>query len=287
MPKKHNAIWPNIITAFSLACGLFVIFKTNMTEPGTATYSEVLFSVSILLFAALLDMFDGAVARIMKVESDFGGMFDSLADAVSFGVAPSVVILKTFSFAPHTAIHFFLMTGAIIYSICGVLRLVRFTVTRQKIQGNEEEIATARCNFTGLPITAAASISICTMLFLMSNDVEHWFAITDTTRAIIAIAVFFILGYFMISRWKFLSFKSLRIEIGSFKGVLFIAFATALILLGAIHHIALVLFVLSWGYLITAWVLSIARLIAGKRLKALDEFDPEPDDEDEEIHIHE
>jgi len=279
MPMKHPAIWPNIITAFALSFGLFVIFKVNMVEPGTASYPTILVAVSILLFAAFLDLFDGAVARMMKVESNFGGVFDSLADTVSFGVAPSVIILKALSVEPQTAIHFFLMTGAIIYSICGVLRLVRHTVSSHEIGGDAEKMALAKSHFTGLPITAAAIISSCTTLFLMSEDCKRFYDITDDERVIAAIVVFFLLGYFMVSRWKFLSLKTLRMRIGSFQSVLFTAFAAACILIGAINHFALLLFALSWGYLIVAWTLSIARFISGKRLKALEDFDPEPEDE--------
>ena len=280
MPMKHPAIWPNMITAFALSFGLFVIFKVNMVEPGTASYPTILVAVSILLFAAFLDLLDGAVARMMKVESSFGGVFDALADTVSFGVAPSVIILKALSVEPNTPIHFFLMTGAIIYSICGVLRLVRHTVTSYQIQGDEEKMLSAKTHFTGLPIPAAAIISSCTTLFLMSDDCKRFYDISDDQRAIVAIVVFFLIGYFMISRWKFLSLKTLRIRIGTFQSVLFTAFAAACILLGAINHFALLLFALSWGYLIVAWTLSIVRFISGKRLKALEEFDPEPDDEE-------
>ena len=81
-------IIPNIITAFALACGLFVIFKVNMLEPGSGNYQVLHTSILLLLLAAFADVMDGALARAMHAESEFGFIFYSLADAVSFGFAP-------------------------------------------------------------------------------------------------------------------------------------------------------------------------------------------------------
>src|SRR5882762_4168659 len=107
---KRKAIVPNVFTAFSLSCGLFVIFKMNMLQPGTVSYQTILISVCILLLAAVLDFMDGAIARAMKAESEFGGVFDSMADAITFGVAPCALILKTLSVQPGTLLSFALTT---------------------------------------------------------------------------------------------------------------------------------------------------------------------------------
>src|SRR5579862_4673890 len=119
---------PNIITAFGLACGLFVIFKINMVEPGSGLFHVLYISVLLLLVAAFADLLDGAIARAFRAESEFGVIFDSLADAISFGVAPSVLLLKTLSLEPGTGLSFLAVLGAMLYSICGILRLVRFNV---------------------------------------------------------------------------------------------------------------------------------------------------------------
>ena len=74
---------PQYITAFGLACGLFVIFKINMVEPGSGIYTVLNTSALLLLVAAFADLLDGAVARAFHAESEFGVMFDSLADAIS------------------------------------------------------------------------------------------------------------------------------------------------------------------------------------------------------------
>lgn len=278
---KHPAILPNIVTAFSLSCGLFVIFKMSMVAPGAVTYDTALVGVLILILAAFLDLLDGAIARAMKVESDFGGFFDSLSDAVTFGVAPAVLVLKTLSAEPKTLTAFFLMTGAVIYSISGVLRLVRFTVSKQKVSLDTEEAKKANANFTGFPIPAGAMLTVATTLFLMSEDGKSLYMTTDFERTVIATVVFFIVGYFMISRWKFPSLKTLHVRVGSFQAVMLTAFATAAILIGVVHHFALALFVVSWAYLIVSWILSVVRVISGRRLKVLEDFEPEPDNDDE------
>src|SRR5579883_1258770 len=98
---------PNIITAFGLAIGLFVIFKTNMIAPGLSSYEILYISAFLILLAAFADVLDGAVARIIHAESEFGFMFDSLADAISFGVAPSVLFLKNLSLEQGTGLSFY------------------------------------------------------------------------------------------------------------------------------------------------------------------------------------
>ncbi len=99
---KKVYLLPNVITAFGLSCGLFVIFKLNMTPLGGATTEVLTQTAGILLLAVFADLLDGGIARAMKAESDFGGFFDSLADAITFGVAPSVIVLKSFSMEPGT-----------------------------------------------------------------------------------------------------------------------------------------------------------------------------------------
>lgn len=282
MDMKRTFILPNIITAFSLSCGLFVIFKMSMIAPGQVTYQNVLMAVAILLLSAFLDLLDGALARAMKVESEFGGVFDSLSDSVSFGVAPAVVILKTLSVDTNTMLFFFLTLGAMIYAISGVLRLVRFTVTKRNVNATEEEKASAKANFTGLPIPAAASVALSTTLFLVSDEAKMLHQFTDNERTLVATIVFFIIGYFMISRWKFPSLKTLRVRVGSFQVVLLTAFAAAVILISAVHNFPALFFGISWGYLIIAWGLSLARIVSGRRLQALEDFEPELEDESED-----
>lgn len=273
---KRSVILPNLVTAFSLSCGLFVIFKMLLLPVGMVAYEQVLAAVLVLILAAFLDLLDGAIARAMKVESEFGKVFDSLADAVSFGVAPSVVVLKTLAIEPKNFIFFFLLTGAMIYSISGVLRLVRYTVTKK----SDDDLAN-NANFTGLPIPASAVLAISTTLFLMTPEAQSIYPFGLTERVWIATIVFFILGYFMISRWKFPSLKSLHLRVSFFQIVVITAFVASAVLFVAMQHFAALLAGVSWAYLIIAWILSLIRVIGGKKLNALQDFEPENESEDD------
>ncbi len=281
--KKKIYILPNIITAFGLSCGLFVIFKMNMTPIGEATPQVLTATAGILLLAAFADLLDGAVARAIKAESEFGSLFDSLADAISFGVAPSVIILKSLSVTPGTELSFWLTTAAIIFSLCGVLRLVRFNLSATEAKSNQKLTIAHKKNFTGLPIPAAAAAAVSINLFFFSEDLPAQWALSDMTRAWLLSAVLIVLGYCMISRWKFPSVKSLEMTVQSFSVVFLTVVSAVLIFYGILHRFALVFAILSWGYICIALILSMIRLIAGKKSKTLEDFEPDSDEIEDEF----
>lgn len=275
---KRVYLVPNIITAFSLACGLFVIFKVNMIEPGAGDYEVVYASALLLLVAAIADFLDGAVARVFHAESEFGSAFDSLADAISFGVAPSVLLLKTLSLEQGTFLSFFATTGAMIYSLCGVLRLVRFNVKKAEAKGNEELQKAQKKHFTGLPIPAGAAAAVSANLFFLSPFVRRWIDLSVIDRAGLLAAVMIVLGYLMVCRLKFPSLKSLHFPIPSFRWVFFAGVLAVFVLYGILYFFPLILLFVAWGYIVAALILTLIRLIAGKKSKTLEEFEPEPDD---------
>lgn len=256
-----------------------------MIAPGEVTPQALIEAAAILILAAFADLLDGAIARAMKAQSEFGGLFDSLADAITFGVAPSVIVLKSLSIIPGTELSFFLTTGAMVYTVCGVLRLVRFNITNRTLPATELKTVPdeKNKNFTGLPIPAAASAVVSGNLFLASNEFKNLITISEIARAWILFFMLIVIGYFMISRWKFPSLKNLHIRVASFQVVLFTVIAAVFIIVGLLTQFAAVFFFLSWAYLIVAWVLSLARLIAGKKTKTLEDYEPEPDDDEEEI----
>lgn len=277
---KKVQLLPNVITAFALSCGLFVIFKMNMISNGEANLQVLTATAGILLMAAFADLLDGAVARAMKAESEFGGLFDSLADAITFGVGPSVIILKSLSIEPGTEYSFLLTTAAMVYTVCGVLRLVRFNVMSNQAKGDQAQIDANKKNFTGLPIPAGAVAAVSLNLFLISNEFRSFLSISESTREWILFFALIILGYFMISRWKFPSLKNLHIRVKSFQVVFLTVLTAVMIFYGVLNHFPVVFFVISWAYLFIAAILSIIRLISGKKSKTLEDFEPEPDDLD-------
>jgi CDP-diacylglycerol--serine O-phosphatidyltransferase len=279
---KKVTLLPNIITAFGLTCGLFVIFRMNMIGVGDVDERVLMATAGILILAAFADLLDGAIARVMKAESEFGGLFDSLADAITFGVAPSVVILKTLSIEPGTEISFLITLAAMVYTVCGVLRLIRFNVTNRQIKENEELLAASQKNFTGLPIPAAASCAVSLNLFLASPDLTNFVTIKPAFQMWVLFFALLFIGYLMVSRWRFPSLKTLRVRVGSFKVIFLTVVSAVFIFYGILHHFALVFFTISWMYLVASCVLSLIRVTTGKRSKTLEDFEPSPEiDEDD------
>lgn len=278
---KKIALLPNVVTAFGLSCGLFVIFKMNMIGIGEVNTQILTAVTGILLLAAFADLLDGAIARAIKAESDFGGVFDSLADAISFGVAPSVIILKSLSVLPGTKLSFLATIAAIIFSLCGVLRLVRFNVTALEARGNTDLVKLQKKHFTGLPIPAAAASAVSLNLFIFSENFQSVSNLSIEAETWILSLALILLGYCMISRWKFPSVKTLEIRVASFRVVFLTVLAAVLIFYGILHYFSLMFMVLSWSYIVIAWTLAFIRLLAGRKSKTLEEFEPESDDLEE------
>jgi Phosphatidylserine synthase len=281
---KRVPLLPNLITAFGLSCGLFAIFRIAVAPQAEITEPFLLSITTLLLVAAFADVLDGAVARAMKVESAFGGLFDSLADAISFGVAPSVIVLKSFPTDFDSGYAFGLSLAALIFSVSGVLRLVRFNLLADEAKHNSALSAAHKTHFTGLPIPAAASAIISLNFWLHSSELHYFWKPTAFVQFWILFFALFLLGYFMISRWKFLSVKSLRVPVQSFELVFVMAVGAVLLFWGIFNFFPTVFLVVSWGYLIVAWSFALVRLIAGKRASSLEGFEPESGSFLEELH---
>ncbi len=252
-----------------------MIFKTSLTDPSGDLFSLIQAAAILLLIAAVADLADGTVARLIKAESEFGGQFDSLSDAVTFGVAPPIVMIKSLSGDLGRVLTFFVIIAAMIYALCGILRLVRYNVqARIKLEEKGEK---KPVHFTGLPIPAAAAASLSAALILLSPSLSGMFSLSLQTRAWIMIVAFILLGYFMVSRWKFPSVKALHFRIPSFYLVFVIGVIAVLFLYGILEFFPIAFFVISWLYLLIAWTLSITRLILGKKTETLADFEPEED----------
>lgn len=281
---KKIALLPNVITAFGLSCGLFVIFKMNMINVGEVDAHILMVATGFLLLAAFADLLDGAIARAIKAESVFGGFFDSLADAISFGVAPSMIVLKSLSVEAGTQLSFLAMLAAMIFSLCGVLRLVRFSVTAIAAKEDAELALAHKKHFTGLPIPWAAASAVSLNLFLFSDEFLSIISISETLRTWILSAALILLGYCMISRWKFPSVKALEMRVASFQTLFLTVLAAVFIFYGILHYFPFIFLVITWSYVFIAWTLAIIRKIAGRKSKTLEEFEPEPDDLEDDFH---
>src|SRR6266851_10402432 len=83
---------PNLLTAGNLFCGFVALTKIVEADISTGNFQQIKVALGFILLACIFDLFDGRVARMGGVESPFGREFDSLADLISFGVAPAFLV---------------------------------------------------------------------------------------------------------------------------------------------------------------------------------------------------
>ena len=146
---------PNLFTATNLACGFFAltwIFKYQEGED----FEPIKTAIRLILAAFAADLLDGRVARLAHKESRFGREFDSLADIVSFGVAPAFLIYRIVlqEFESGWII-------AAIYLVCGGIRLARFNVLSTQAGNSDGR------EFVGFPIPSAAALVVSVTMLIM------------------------------------------------------------------------------------------------------------------------
>jgi len=194
---------PNLLTAGNLFCGFVALTKIVEADPmSDAYYGQIKLALAFILLACIFDLFDGRVARWGGAESPFGREFDSLADLISFGVAPAFLVHRIVLrdvFVQHPELGWFV---ASIYLICGAFRLARFNVLSMQPGGSGKE-------FVGFPIPSAAALVASLTLFIM------WVEEKDFTkgrwRYLLPVLMLF-LSWMMVSRVRYPSFKSLNLR---------------------------------------------------------------------------
>lgn len=199
---KMVYLLPNLMTAGNLVCGFMAvlqIFEGTILRETEASNWMVHYERSLffILAAFIFDMLDGRVARLGGQESPFGREFDSLADIVSFGVAPALLVFKIVLYELPEKTGWII---ASVYLLCGAMRLARFNVlASQPNPGGLKE-------FTGFPIPAAAGlIASITLLLLSVYDAEK--SIGPWKWLLAGLMIF--LSWMMFSKVKYPSFKAL------------------------------------------------------------------------------
>ncbi len=264
---KQNFILPNIITAFGLSCGLFVIFRVSISSTESGLQVMLFNSVLLILLAAFADLLDGAIARITNTESYFGSMFDALSDTVSFGVAPAVLFLKTLPLSIDPKFVFFATIAAMLFTISGILRLVRFNVHTQEIKANRNDDGAFNKSFIGLPIPAAAIAVISLNLFLHSGPFGDKIFSSISVKYTTTSAFMIIIGYLMISKYKFPSLKALHLKVPTLNMILLTVVVAIFVLYGILYYFNTFLFVCSMGYIVVSSALNGIKKIASIRAK--------------------
>jgi CDP-diacylglycerol--serine O-phosphatidyltransferase len=194
---------PNLLTAGNLFCGFVALTKIVEADEANENYvSQIYLALIFILLACIFDLLDGRVARLGGADSPFGREFDSLADLISFGVAPAFLVHRIVLrdvFVQHPEIGWFI---ASIYLICGAFRLARFNVLSAQPDGGGKD-------FIGFPIPSAAALVASLTLFMMWWD-EKDFAV-GYLRYVLPVLLLF-LSWMMVSRVRYPSFKSLDLR---------------------------------------------------------------------------
>lgn len=197
---------PNSFTALSLLLGLGSIVTTQV--------GDLEFAAWLIVWCGLLDTMDGVAARLLKATSSFGAEFDSMADLVSFGVAPGILVFNTGLQVAGVELEsgqfWVLLVACGIFVLAGAMRLARFNLGTGKPRTGW---------FTGIPITVAGGGLISSMVLVL---IRH-----EDVSAVLPLHLYlpilmFVLAILMVSRLKFpkaVVRKSLIINIFQFSNI--------------------------------------------------------------------
>ena len=195
--RKTFFILPNLFTLASVFCGLFAVTVVCDNHTIDGLYQAAI----AICFALFFDLTDGRVARLTKTQSSLGLQLDSLADVISFGLAPALMVYRwgLSGFGRLGLFISFLFCGA------AALRLARFNVLMLRAESEEPGRKPGKF-IVGLPVPVAASVLV--SIVILNHQLAGSFV--DVGQASLALLVA-VLSYLMVSRIRFRSFKDLKI----------------------------------------------------------------------------
>ena len=214
MKKAHLIyILPNLFTASSIFVGVISIVEASKEHFILASW--------LVLLALVFDGLDGRIARMTNTTSQFGVEFDSLADIISFGIAPAMLL---YFFVGHTYGRFGILVSAL-YVIFGAIRLARFNISTAKTDPNV---------FIGLPIpTAAVFVSMWVLLF-------HKYTLEAYSIALLFLALG--VAVLMVSNFRYPSFKKIQLDKPMvFKTMILLVLVASLLYLYSAEGFALII----------------------------------------------
>jgi CDP-diacylglycerol--serine O-phosphatidyltransferase len=206
--SKGMYIIPSLFTTGNMAAGFYAILE--VVHASAATYWHLDNAAKAIGFAVLFDGFDGFVARMTNTTSDFGKELDSLADVITFGVAPAM-LAWTWGF--HLMQQGVALTewnikltqvGAIacfLFLMAGASRLARFNITTNPEPSNPGR--PGKKYFVGMPIPAGAGVIAAVVHFQSGAPLDSWYTSISWLAMVAAV------GYLMVSTWRFYSFKGI------------------------------------------------------------------------------
>lgn len=223
-----SKIIPNLVTMMALIAGITSLQK--------AINNDFEGAVLMLLAAALFDVLDGALARALKAQSEFGAQLDSLSDFLAFGIAPAVILYEwTLSDAGKLC-----WIASVVFPVAGALRLARFNVIAKQAQDTP---IWKKKYFVGVPIPAGAALCLLPIYiwFLSPSTFE---ALSFATPLVAVWAIF--VAMLMVSRIPTMSIKYMKLPSRMAVPVMGVL---ALIVAALLHAPWVTLSLLSLGYL--------------------------------------
>lgn len=220
---------PTLFTVGTLFCGYYCIMKTvqaislppEAADLAARYYDNAAKAIGIAVFT---DGVDGRIARATGATSEFGKEIDSLADCITFGVAPAALAFAWGIRTPELhktlwlsdvlpAIGYFI---AFLFLTCGAARLARFNVQKDPVPTNPGR--PGRRYFVGLPIPSAAGMLAAVVHFRGGSPIENWWP-----SGVLWVALIGLLAFLMVSTWRYSSFKDLNLMRKPSLGVIFLA----------------------------------------------------------------
>jgi CDP-diacylglycerol---serine O-phosphatidyltransferase len=254
--RKGMYILPSLFTTGNMAAGFYAIVQV-LYYTITNAYWHLDHSAIAIGFAVLFDGLDGRIARITGTSSDFGRELDSLADVITFGVAPAMLAWAWgFHGVPPVRLtpwHIKLtQLGGIscfLFLMAGASRLARFNITSNPQPSNPGR--PGKKYFVGMPIPAGAGVIAAVVHFQEGEPISSWYT------AVTWIAMVSAVGYLMVSTWRFYSFKD--IDFGSrhpFRLIILLAALVAVVAAfsGPVLFAAAILYMISGVFWRLQWI---------------------------------
>jgi CDP-diacylglycerol--serine O-phosphatidyltransferase len=207
--RRGLFILPSVFTAGNIAAGYFAI--TQSLEGSALAPQHFDYAALAIGFAIPFDAIDGRIARMTNTTSEFGKELDSLADVITFGVAPSILAFswgfRSLSVDASLPVQQRLIAlGAFIcflFLICGAARLARFNISHNPVALNPGR--PDRKYFVGMPIPASAGMIAAVVHFFRGEPLTTWW------MAVAWMALVGLIGFLMVSTWRFWSGKEINL----------------------------------------------------------------------------
>ena len=266
-PRRAAYALPTLFTAGNIFLGFLAILRafhgSMLAATGDAATASDNFAVAAkaIGWAVFLDGLDGRIARMTNTTSDFGREMDSLADVISFGLAPAVLAFawgvefiglgEPLRGQFHNAGYFI----SFLFLLCGAVRLARFNVQKNPVPSNPGR--PDRKYFVGLPIPAGAAM-IASIVYASNAVPVTWWPLI-----VLWLALLLLLGFLMVSTWRYHSFKGVNLSKPYTPLILIVLGAC---IYGMWNYSQIFLLILSAGYVGSGIVIRIAGIV-NRRLR--------------------